>query len=91
MTALLALVLAGCGGSSGSSSDKASVPSGFKTMSGQGYSFAYPSDWQTLDNIEGGQGAQRPTAACGARPPVPFGPCAPWPPSMLSRVCQSEG
>jgi hypothetical protein len=74
MTTLLALVLAGCGGSSSSSSDKpASVPSGFKTMNGQGYSFAYPSSWQTLDNIEGGQGAQGPKGTGGLAPQAAVG------------------
>jgi hypothetical protein len=70
---VLALLLAGCGGSSGGSSDQPSVPSGFKTMSGQGYSFAYPSDWQALDNVEGGQGAQGPKGTGGLAPQAVVG------------------
>jgi hypothetical protein len=69
---VLALLLAGCGGSSGSS-DKPSLPSGFKTMSGQGYSFAYPSGWQTLDDVEGGQGAQGPKGTGGLAPQAAVG------------------
>jgi hypothetical protein len=69
---VLALALAGCGGSSGSSGSS-SVPSGFKTLSGPGYSFAYPSDWQTLDNIEGGQGAQGAKGTGGLAPQAAVG------------------
>jgi hypothetical protein len=65
------VALAGCGGSS--APDKPSVPTGFKTLSGQGYSFAYPSSWQTLDNIEGGQGAQGPKGTGGLAPQAAVG------------------
>jgi hypothetical protein len=71
---VLALMLAGCGGGGSSSSDdKASVPSGFKTMSGRGFSLAYPSSWETLDDIEGGQGAQGPKGTGGLAPQAAVG------------------
>ena len=76
MTSVLALVLAGCGGGGGdsSSSDQAaSVPSGFKTMNGPGYSFAYPSSWETLDGVEGGEGAQGPKGTGGLAPQAAVG------------------
>jgi hypothetical protein len=73
MTTLLVLVLAGCGGGSSSSDEPASVPSGFKTMNGPGYSFAYPSSWQTLDSIEGGEGAQGPKGTGGLAPQAAVG------------------
>ena len=69
---VLALVLAGCGGSSGPDKPE-SVPSGFKTMNGPGYSFAYPSSWETLDNIEGGTGAQGPKGTGGLAPQAAVG------------------
>ena len=68
---LLALLLAGCGGSS--PDRPASVPHGFKTLNGPDYSFAYPSSWRTLDNIEGGRGAQGPSGTGGLAPQAAVG------------------
>jgi hypothetical protein len=49
---IAALGLGACGGGSGSFAGKPSVPSGYKTYSAGGLSFAYPGDWtvqQTTD------------------------------------------
>jgi hypothetical protein len=68
---LLALALAACGG--GGSDKSASTPKGFKTMNGPGYSFAYPSDWKTLDDVAGARGAQGPSGTGGLAPQAAVG------------------
>jgi hypothetical protein len=62
---LVALVIAGCGGGgSGSSTD---VPEGFKTLSGDGWTLAYPSGWE-VSEVDGSRLAQGPKGEGGLAP-----------------------
>jgi hypothetical protein len=68
------LLLAGCGGGDDGGGGKAApVPSGFKTLDGPDYTFAYPSGWKLLDDIEGAKGAQGPTGTAGLAPQAAVG------------------
>jgi hypothetical protein len=66
MVLLTALVLAGCGGDSGSASSS-DVPAGFKTLKGDGWTLAYPEAWQ-VSNVNGSRLAQGPTGTGGLAP-----------------------
>ena len=63
VTAILGL-LAGCG--SGGGSD-APVPKDFETLSGEGWSLAYPAGW-TVSEVEGSRLAQGPKGTGGLAP-----------------------
>ena len=59
---ILALVIAGCGGAG-----SASTPDGFKTLSGDGWSLAYPSAWE-VSEVNGSRLAQGPKGVGGLAP-----------------------
>jgi hypothetical protein len=59
---ILALVLAGCGGAGA-----ASTPDGFKTLSGDGWSLAYPAAWE-VSEVNGSRLAQGPKGTGGLAP-----------------------
>jgi hypothetical protein len=60
---IVALCLAGCGGAAKS----ADVPDGFKTLSGDGWTLAYPSGWQ-VSEVNGSRLAQGPKGVGGLAP-----------------------
>jgi hypothetical protein len=66
----LALLVAACG--SESAAGPAAVPSGFTRLDGPGYTFAYPTGWQTLD-VTDSRGAQGPKGTGGLAPQAAVG------------------
>jgi hypothetical protein len=60
---IVALLLAGCGGD-GSSAD---VPEGFKSLSGDGWTLAYPAGW-AVSEVDGSRLAQGPKGEGGLAP-----------------------
>jgi hypothetical protein len=60
-----ALVIAGCGGGGGGSS--ADVPDGFKTLTGDGWTLAYPATWE-VSEVNGSRLAQGPKGVGGLAP-----------------------
>ena len=50
----LCLAAAGCGGGGGDFSGDPDVPDGYKTFTGNGVSFAYPSDWEVDESTDDG-------------------------------------
>ena len=62
---LAALVIAGCGGGGGGSS--ADVPDGFKSLTGDGWTLAYPAGWE-VSEVDGSRLAQGPKGVGGLAP-----------------------
>ena len=79
ITILITVFLAGCGGS-GEEQAATRVPDGFKTLSGDGWTLAHPSDWDVsavaggkLAQGERGTGGLAPQAGVASDPkPPPF-------------------
>jgi hypothetical protein len=61
---IVAMVIAGCGGGGSSSAE---APEGFKTLSGDGWSLAYPAAWQ-VSEANGSRLAQGPKGVGGLAP-----------------------
>ena len=66
LTAVLAL-FAGCGGGGAKRGSQAQVPKDFKTLSGDGWTLAYPSSW-TVSEVNGSRLAQGPKGTGGLAP-----------------------
>jgi hypothetical protein len=61
----VALMLSACGGEDGASSG--ATPDGFKTLTGDGWSLAYPSSW-AVSEVDGSRLAQGPKGTGGLAP-----------------------
>ena len=61
---IVALLIAGCGGGE---TESTAVPEGFKSLSGDGWTLAYPSGWE-VSQVDGSRLAQGPKGEGGLAP-----------------------